>query len=441
MDLFSENALSKLSKEEDKNRVFREEAQTLRIVSMSDPSTSLEYLLEIKQLFQRMLPKMPREYILRQVFDARHCTLSLNDSANRIIGGVCYKPAFDRNLVEIVFFAVDSNYHISGYGTFLFNCLKEICKRQFAAYLDVGDCYKAVNVVISDLSLFNVVADHLNAYGNSDNLYLLTYADNSAIGFFKKQGFTLHPVSSGWMRYIKDYEGGTLMECKLHRQINYTNKLELVRQARSLIFEKMRDVNEFHIVRKWDDRAGILGKLSGDNENVGDNRNVGDNGNVDDNRSINSRITGDNISVSDNGSINSRIAGDNNEINSTNQNNINERTREQFLYDFIFFLICSLQSNSSSWPFLEPVNTKDVPDYLDVITHPIDLSTISRKHQGHAYGTLDEFLDDVYLMVNNCYTYNGSETQYYRCGEHIQTALEEIIERYKDTITRWGYEY
>lgn len=44
--------------------------------------------------------------------------------------------------------------------------------------------------------------------------HFLTYADNYAIGYFKKQGFTTDITldRSVWVGYIKDYEGGTIMQ-------------------------------------------------------------------------------------------------------------------------------------------------------------------------------------------------------------------------------------
>jgi len=44
--------------------------------------------------------------------------------------------------------------------------------------------------------------------------YFLTYADNYAIGYFKKQGFTKDITldRKAWTGYIKDYEGGTMMQ-------------------------------------------------------------------------------------------------------------------------------------------------------------------------------------------------------------------------------------
>lgn len=431
MDLFNENALAKLIKEDDKNIMFKEQEQKISVISMSDSGSSLAELLKVKLLFQRMLPKMPREYIMRQVYDPKQCSMVLSDKNNRIIGAICYRPVFSRTFVEIVFFAVDSEYHISGYGTFLFNCFKQLCKKQCDIFNEVGDEFNKKNMEINDLEILNnshewsessnlgnKINDNNQKYENDqkcnkiqdsenndqkynniqDNenktlrksIYLLTYADNSAIGFFKKQGFSLNPVSSDWIGYIKDYDGGTLMECKIHQSVNYLKKKELIENVRNLIFERMKSINNYHILRRGDDREDIARKY----------------GYIDEHSNY--------------------------VVRSLN------RTADEFLYNFLFYLICSLQANSSAWPFLEPVNTKDVPDYLDVIRHPMDLSTISNKHKNLQYSNLAEFTNDIYLMVNNCLKYNSPETQYYKCGENIKRAYEAELEKYSDIIQMWG---
>ncbi|KAI5168345.1 histone acetyltransferase [Pancytospora epiphaga] len=424
MDIFGGRGISKLLCEEEMNKTFYTEKLYLKIVSTSDNSTSFDYLLRIKNLFQRMLPKMPKEYIMRQVFDAKHCSFVLNSRDGDIIGAVCYRPNFGRNFVEIVFLAIDSMYHIRGYGTFLFGCFKEVCKRQFEKYFKIGEKYKEKDVIIEDLEVLcrnsTVVADEATGlktevFGNTEdcknantkhdvsspgafsdseqvieytketNLYLLTYADNSAIGFFKKQGFTRHPVSSGWMGYIKDYDGGTLMEGKVYKQINYLNRSGLLRQMRNRIFEKMKDINDYHVMRSPDDIMIIKDKYK------------------------------------------EECAAP-------------LRTKENFLYDFIFYLISNLQSNSSAWPFLEPVDTTLVPDYLSVIDTPMDLSTIATKHKNSGYTTLRQLIDDVYLMSDNCLTYNDPSTPYYKCGLGIRDAFDRMILKYKGVINQWGYE-
>jgi histone acetyltransferase len=47
-------------------------------------------------------------------------------------------------------------------------------------------------------------------------MYFLTYADNQAIGYFRKQGFTKEITLDRklWAGYIKDYEGATLLEVR-----------------------------------------------------------------------------------------------------------------------------------------------------------------------------------------------------------------------------------
>src|ERR1700758_5740173 len=57
----------------------------------------------------------------------------------------------------------------------------------------------------------------------SDVMHFLTYADNYAIGYFKKQGFTKEITleKHRWMGYIKDYDGGTIMQCTMVPRIRY----------------------------------------------------------------------------------------------------------------------------------------------------------------------------------------------------------------------------
>ena len=67
----------------------------------------------------------------------------------------------------------------------------------------------------------NKLKDHITETTNAK--YFLTYADNYAIGYFKKQGFTKEITleKSRWMGYIKDYEGGTIMQCSMVPKIRY----------------------------------------------------------------------------------------------------------------------------------------------------------------------------------------------------------------------------
>jgi histone acetyltransferase len=121
-----------------------------------------------------------------------------------------------------------------------------------------------------------------------------------------------------------------------------------------------------------------------------------------------------------------------------NSNSRKEISREMFLNNFIDYVLKSLQLHPSAWPFLEAVNTRDVPDYLDVIKHPMDLGLMDKRHHEGRYENWKDFANDFNQMIKNCYTYNGRETQYYKCGEMVEKKFQEIIQRYSDVILSWG---
>eukprot|EP00045_Choanoeca_perplexa_P010929 m.113664 g.113664 ORF g.113664 m.113664 type:complete len:396 (+) comp15449_c0_seq4:1-1188(+) len=74
--------------------------------------------------------------------------------------------------------------------------------------------------------------------------------------------------------------------------------------------------------------------------------------------------------------------------------------------------LCAYQPYSQ--PFLEPV-PRSVPDYYDVITHPMDLSTMRAKAEAGDYGfDVTKFADDLYLIFGNCRRFNEApEAQIY----------------------------
>ncbi|KOB78387.1 Transcription initiation factor TFIID subunit, partial [Operophtera brumata] len=76
------------------------------------------------------------------------------------------------------------------------------------------------------------------------------------------------------------------------------------------------------------------------------------------------------------------------------------QSREDFLAD-----VNQIVENSTlynAWPFLKPVNKKQVKDYYNVIKRPIDMETMGKKIQAHKYHSREEFLRDIQLLVDNC---------------------------------------
>lgn len=150
----------------------------VRIVENDGSRESMILLTGLKNIFQKQLPKMPKEYIARLVYDRNHKSIALIRKPMKVIGGICYRPFDEQEFAEIVFCAIASTEQVKGYGSFLMNHLKDY------------------------------ISDHTNIK------HYLTYADNYATGYFKKQGFTteISLDKRKWVGYIKDYEGGTIMQ-------------------------------------------------------------------------------------------------------------------------------------------------------------------------------------------------------------------------------------
>jgi E1A/CREB-binding protein len=79
--------------------------------------------------------------------------------------------------------------------------------------------------------------------------------------------------------------------------------------------------------------------------------------------------------------------------------------------------ICEkLLSTEESIPFRTPVDAEllKIPDYYDIIKHPMDLETIGRKLDRGAYKNPWEFCDDMWLMFENAWLYNKKNSKVYK---------------------------
>lgn len=98
-----------------------------------------------------------------------------------------------------------------------------------------------------------MLMDHFKAHIRKtypDMMHFLTYADNYAVGYFEKQGFSKDITldRSLWAGYIKDYEGGTIMQCKLLRKVDYLNKPALLAKQKEAILSRIKQISRSHII-------------------------------------------------------------------------------------------------------------------------------------------------------------------------------------------------
>ncbi|KAJ3093128.1 hypothetical protein HK102_007967 [Quaeritorhiza haematococci] len=86
-----------------------------------------------------------------------------------------------------------------------------------------------------------------------------------------------------------------------------------------------------------------------------------------------------------------------------------------------------LQGTKSALPFLNPVDpiALNIPNYFDVIKHPMDLSTIQRKLEAGEYATPIDCYGDFRLMLNNCFQFNPKGHPVVQEGEVLGQLLEK----------------
>ncbi|NXW95310.1 KAT2A acetyltransferase, partial [Alopecoenas beccarii] len=142
----------------------------------------LMWLVGLQNVFSHQLPRMPKEYITRLVFDPKHKTLALIKDG-RVIGGICFRMFPTQGFTEIVFCAVTSNEQVK---------------------VRAGRW---------------VLGGRMGLAG-------------TAWGGFSKD---IKVPKSRYLGYIKDYEGATLMECELNPRIPYTELSHIIKKQKEII--------------------------------------------------------------------------------------------------------------------------------------------------------------------------------------------------------------
>ncbi|KAF7315512.1 Histone GCN5 superfamily [Mycena indigotica] len=318
---------------------------------------SLIILTGLKTLFQKQLPKMPREYIARLVYDNSSKGVAIVKRGLKVVGGICYRPFPHRGFAEIVFFATASVDQVKGYGAMLMDHFKAHIRKTYP-----------------------------------DMMYFLTYADNYAVGYFEKQGFSKDITldRSVWAGYIKDYEGGTIMQCTMLRKVDYLDKPGLLKIQTEAVMQKIREMSRSHVVY-----PGLPQFQNAEGEVSVDYRDV--------------------PGLRDSGW-------------SPNMSNAPVRiiSRNSDLY-WMQKTMRELKEHSAAWAFLQPVNGNEVVDYYDVIKEPMDFSTMSEKLEKNEYPTVEAFISDAQLVFDNCRKYNVESSNYAKNATKMEKFLNERV--------------
>ncbi|KEH33839.1 DNA-binding bromodomain protein [Medicago truncatula] len=99
-------------------------------------------------------------------------------------------------------------------------------------------------------------------------------------------------------------------------------------------------------------------------------------------------------------------------------------------------ILDKLQKKDTYGVFAEPVDPEELPDYHDVIEHPMDFATVRKKLANGAYPTLEQLESDIFLICSNAMKYNAPETVYHRQARTIQELGRKKFEKLRIKFER-----
>ncbi|XP_077941393.1 bromodomain and PHD finger-containing protein 3 isoform X2 [Gasterosteus aculeatus] len=97
-----------------------------------------------------------------------------------------------------------------------------------------------------------------------------------------------------------------------------------------------------------------------------------------------------------------------------------------------------LQEKDTAQIFAEPVDIKEVPDYLEFISQPMDFSTMRSKLESHTYRSVADLESDFHLMVSNCLLYNSKDTVFHRVALRLRDLGGAVLRHAQRQATHTG---
>ncbi|KAI9829578.1 MAG: hypothetical protein M1819_006083 [Sarea resinae] len=115
-----------------------------------------------------------------------------------------------------------------------------------------------------------------------------------------------------------------------------------------------------------------------------------------------------------------------------------EKVGQEELYESAEKVLSELKAMTEhSTAFLSRVNKREAPDYYNVIKHPMDLGTMTKKLKGIQYKSKKEFVNDINLIWANCLKYNANPEHFLRKHAlYMRKETEKLVPLIPDIVIR-----
>jgi histone acetyltransferase len=207
---------------------------------------------------------------------------------------------------------------------------------------------------------------------------------------------------------IKDYDGGTIMECYVHPSIDFTRVAETVAAQKKFVEDRIRAATSksdkvVYPALPPDFAANLETTSRGGDAHRDARRALSVPGVIEAGWTM-----ADLVSVA-------RGTKDSDQ-------------KRHVLKSELMALVNKVSDQQFAWCFRDPVNIEEVKDYLDVIPDPIDLRTMEKRiRKGDWYKNKHMLYSDMMKMANNCKLYNGEGSAYYEYAVSLEKYLGTIF--------------
>lgn len=79
--------------------------------------------------------------------------------------------------------------------------------------------------------------------------------------------------------------------------------------------------------------------------------------------------------------------------------------------------------------FLFTYSGMGLTDYPTIVKKPMDLGTVKKNLKAEKYTTVDEALDDILLIWQNCKSYNMEGSEIWKLAQQLEKQTNKLIEK------------
>lgn len=90
-------------------------------------------------------------------------------------------------------------------------------------------------------------------------------------------------------------------------------------------------------------------------------------------------------------------------------------------------LLTTLMERHFGHVFNVPVDLEKYPTYLEVVQKPMDFGTIKKNIDSNVYTSVDDFIADVHLVLDNARTFNRPNSLVHHMADALQVCSDVIF--------------